>query len=98
VYVCCCCSAYWILSSHWFNLHFQLTFAAAAAAAIHVYPRVAGATHAYPRAAAAAAKAVIHAYPRESAAAASAAAALKFHPKTRYKQQQNETHYKNITY
>jgi hypothetical protein len=26
------------------------------------------------------------------AAAASAAAALKFHPKTRYKQEQNETH------
>ena len=75
------------------DIHKSLRAAAATATtAIHVYPRAAAATHVYPRAAAAAAKAVIHVYPREAAAAASAAAALKFHPKTRYKQEQNETH------
>ena len=47
-----------------------------------------------PRAAAAAAAAAI--YPR--AAAAAAAIGLKFHPKTRDKQKQNETHYENITH
>ena len=56
--------------------------AAAAAAAAAIYPR-----------AAAAAAAI---YPR--AAAAAAAIGLKFHPKTRDKQKQNETHYENITH
>ena len=54
----------------WQNLVFR---AAAAASAIHVYPRAAAAIYIYPRAAAA-----IHVYPR---AVAAAAIALKFHPK-----------------
>jgi hypothetical protein len=36
-------------------------------------------------------------YPRAGVAAA-AAIGLKFQPKTRHKQKQNETHYENITY